>query len=104
MRIPIEKKSYLIVDDFGDMRSMLRSMLHMFGVTRMDVASNGKEAIQYMERNKYDVVLCDYNLGAGSKDGQQVLEEARHRRLMGFGTVFVMITAENTREIPYACV
>lgn len=98
MRTPFEKKSYLIVDDFGDMRSMLRSMLGMFGVTKVDAASNGKEAIQYLERGKYDVVLCDYNLGQG-KDGQQVLEEARHRELISLSTVFVMITAENTREM-----
>lgn len=98
MRIPLEKKTYLVVDDFGDMRAMLRSMLGMFGVSRVDTANNGKEAVQQMERNKYDVVLCDYNLGPG-KDGQQVLEEARHRRLISAGTVFIMITAENTRQM-----
>jgi CheY-like chemotaxis protein/Flp pilus assembly protein TadD len=98
MRTPLEKKSYLIVDDFGDMRSMLRSMLAMFGVTHMDTAATGKEAVQQMERNRYDVILCDYNLGSG-KDGQQVLEEARHRGLISISSVFVMITAENTREM-----
>ncbi len=98
MRIPIEKKSYLVVDDFGDMRAMLRSMLSMFGVIRVDTANNGKDAVQQMERNKYDVVLCDYNLGQG-KDGQQVLEEVRQRRLISVGTVFIMITAENTRQM-----
>lgn len=98
MRIPIEKKSYLIVDDFGDMRSMMRSMLGLFGVTRIDAASNGSDAIEQLEANRYDVVLCDYNLGPG-KDGQQVLEESRHRNLIGFGTVFVMVTAESTPEM-----
>lgn len=98
MRMPFEKKSFLVVDDFGDMRSMLRSMLGMFGVTRIDAVSNGRDAILHMERGAYDVVLCDYNLGPG-KDGQQVLEEARHRKLISYTTVFVMITAENTREM-----
>ncbi len=98
MRIPLEKKSYLVVDDFGDMRSMLRSMLTMFGVNRIDTANDGRDAIKRMERGKYDVVLCDYNLGPG-KDGQQVLEEARQRQLINVGTVFIMITAENTREM-----
>jgi CheY-like chemotaxis protein len=98
MRIPIEKKSYLVVDDFGDMRSMLRSMLNMFGVSRIDTANDGRDAVKRMEKAKYDVVLCDYNLGPG-KDGQQVLEEARQRQLISVGTVFVMITAENTREM-----
>jgi CheY-like chemotaxis protein len=94
----LEKKAFLVVDDFGDMRSSLRSMLATFGAGRIDTAANGKDAIALMEHNKYDVVLCDYNLGPG-KDGQQVLEEARHRSLLGLSSVFVMITAENTREM-----
>jgi tetratricopeptide (TPR) repeat protein len=91
------KKSFLIVDDFGDMRSMLRSMLQSIGVTRIRTVSNGEDAIQLLEKERYDIVLCDYNLGPG-KNGQQVLEEARHRELIGLGSVFVMITAENTRD------
>lgn len=91
----LNKKRYLVVDDYGDMRSALRSMLSLFGVTEIDNAKNGIEAIHKMEFNKYDVVLCDYNLGPG-QDGQQVLEEARHRKLISIGTAFIMITAENT--------
>lgn len=91
----LNQKSYLVVDDFGDMRSTLRSMLTLFGVTDIDNAKNGADAIQQMEYKKYGVVLCDYNLGPG-KDGQQVLEEARHRNLISISTSFIMITAENT--------
>ena len=71
-------KTFLVVDDFGDMRGMLRSMLSTVGVKEIDTANNGPEAIDALERRRYDIVLCDYNLGPG-KNGQQVLEEARHR-------------------------
>lgn len=98
MQTLLQQSTYLIVDDFGDMRSMLRSMLSLFGITRIDTAKNGSETIHLLERKKYDVILCDYNLGAG-KDGQQILEEARHRKLINLSTVFVMITAENTTEM-----
>jgi tetratricopeptide (TPR) repeat protein len=91
----LNQRSYLVVDDFGDMRSTLRSMLSLFGVTDIDNAKNGADAIQQMEQKKYGVILCDYNLGSG-KDGQQVLEEARHRNLISASTAFIMITAENT--------
>lgn len=87
---------FLIVDDFVDMRSVLKNMLTSFGVTKIDMVTNGKEAIRIIEQKRYDVILCDYNLGPG-RDGQQVLEEIRHRKLIGVGTVFVMVTAENTR-------
>ncbi|QGU31901.1 tetratricopeptide repeat-containing response regulator [Thermochromatium tepidum] len=91
-------KSFLVVDDFADMRSAIKGILISLGVTRIDQANNGKEAIAKLQNKHFDVILCDYNLGPG-KDGQQVLEEARHRRLIGVDTIFIMITAENTREM-----
>lgn len=97
-RHEIESKSFLVVDDFGDMRSMLRTMLSSIGIAVIDTAINGREAIEALEKRRYDVILCDYNLGPG-KNGQHVLEEARHRQLIGLDAVFVMITAENTREM-----
>jgi len=94
----IENKTFLVVDDFGDMRGMLRSMLTSIGVGEIDTAINGREAVEALEQKHYDIVLCDYNLGPG-KNGQHVLEEARFRQLIGLDAVFVMITAENTREM-----
>ncbi|MCG7968410.1 MAG: response regulator [Candidatus Thiodiazotropha taylori] len=94
----LENRLYLVVDDFGDMRSMMKNMLMACGVREIKLARNGNEAIELMEQERFDVVLCDYNLGAG-RDGQQVLEEAKYRHLMGLGSVFVMVTAENTRDM-----
>ncbi|MES9939815.1 MAG: response regulator [Candidatus Thiodiazotropha sp. 6PLUC2] len=94
----LENRLYLVVDDFGDMRSMMKNMLMACGVREITLARNGAEAIEQMEEKRFDVVLCDYNLGPG-RDGQQVLEEAKHRQLFGLGCVFVMVTAENTREM-----
>lgn len=91
-------KSYLVIDDFADMRAAIRSILASLGISRIDQARNGSDAITQMQDKRYDVVLCDYHLGPG-KDGQQVLEEARHRSLIGVDCIFIMITAENTREM-----
>jgi CheY-like chemotaxis protein/lipopolysaccharide biosynthesis regulator YciM len=92
------ERNYLVVDDFGDMRSMIKNMLMACGIKEIATANNGAQAIQRLEQSHYDVVLCDYNLGPG-KDGQQVLEEAKYRQLIGLGCVFIMITAENTRDM-----
>lgn len=100
---PFETKTYLVIDDFGDMRSMIKGLLRALGATHIDAARNAREALGMMARTRFDVVLCDYNLGPG-KNGQQLLEEARHRRLISIATVFVMITAENTREMVMASV
>lgn len=96
MKTQFRNLKFLVVDDFVDMRGVLKNMLASFDVTDVDTATNGKDAIAAIEKTRYDVILCDYNLGEG-RDGQQVLEEIRHRKLIGVGTVFIMVTAENTR-------
>ncbi|OGT00912.1 MAG: hypothetical protein A3F73_00590 [Gallionellales bacterium RIFCSPLOWO2_12_FULL_59_22] len=93
-------KSFLIVDDFQGMRTMLREMLRKFGSRNVDAVANGKEAIAFLEKNKYDVVLCDYNLGSG-KNGQHVLEEAKYRDLIGLATAWIIITAEKTADLVF---
>ncbi|MBT5230890.1 MAG: response regulator [Methylococcales bacterium] len=98
MKIDYEARKFLVVDDFAGFRSMLRGMLQMLGAKHIDDASNAARAVEKIAKNNYDVILCDYNLGSG-QDGQGVLEEAKFRGLVGYTTVFVMITAENTMKM-----
>ena len=76
----------LIVEDSAEARGMLRGFMRDSGVEKIDLASSGQEAIEAMKSHRYDVVLCDYNLGKG-KDGQQVLEEARVSKYLSYNTV-----------------
>lgn len=92
------ERSFLIVDDFEAMRRILRDLLRRCGANRVEVAGNGVEAINILRRAKYDVVLCDYYLGDG-KNGQQILEEARHEGLVGPATIWIMVTAEKTHDM-----
>ncbi|TVZ40876.1 tetratricopeptide repeat protein [Alteromonadaceae bacterium 2753L.S.0a.02] len=91
-------KKCLIVDDFPEIRGSLTRTLRTFGVNTVDTAANGEEAIKACGKKKYDIVLCDYNLGAG-KDGQQILEEVRYLRVLLMTSLFVMITGESSREM-----
>ncbi|WP_332878887.1 tetratricopeptide repeat protein [Massilia sp. S19_KUP03_FR1] len=90
-------KSYLIVDDFVGVRQLLRESLRNLGARNIDQASSGGEAMNLLGRIRYDVVLCDYNLGEG-KNGQQVLEEARQRNLLNPSSVWMMVSAEKSTE------
>ncbi len=91
-------KHCLLVDDMSEIRGSITRMLRTFGVRDVDTAATGEQAIELCEENYYDMVLCDYNLGAG-KDGQQILEELRHRKLLKNTSLFVMITAEAARDM-----
>jgi CheY-like chemotaxis protein len=94
----MKRKKVLVVDDFVNFRITMRNMLATLGVEHPDEAYNGEDAVRKMATKRFDVVFCDYNLGAG-KDGQQVMEEARERHLIGYSTIFMMVTAENTIDM-----
>lgn len=90
-------KHYLLVDDFIGIRQLLRESLRNLGARHIDQATSGGEAMMLLAKTRYDVVLCDYNLGEG-KNGQQVLEEARFRNLMLPSSVWLMVSAEKSVE------
>lgn len=94
----LKGKKVLIIDDFQEMRVMLRTMVEPLAPEMIKLAQNGEDATECLENNKFDVVFCDYNLGKG-KDGQQVLEEAKYRELLSYDSIYMMCTAENTSEM-----
>jgi DNA-binding response OmpR family regulator/lipopolysaccharide biosynthesis regulator YciM len=91
-------KRCLVIDDFPEIRGSLTRTLRNFGAKSVDTAADGEEAIKLCTNKKYDIVICDYNLGAG-KDGQQILEEVRFLRVLLMTSLFVMITGETGREM-----
>lgn len=95
MTFDLSNCKILIIDDFSQMRNSCRRMLMDFKATQIDDVSNGGAALEMMGRNKYDIILCDYNLN-DDIDGQNILEEARHEGILDFSSIFMMITAENT--------
>jgi len=96
--IRYSRKSVLIIEDFSEYAYSLRGMMTSMGSQRVDLVYNGENAIQACKEHQYDIILSDYNLG-DSKDGQQILEELCSFNIMKKSAVFLIITAENTREM-----
>ncbi len=96
--INLKMKKVLVVDDFFNFRLTMKNMLRSLGIMYIDDAANGEEAVKKLSSRKFDIVLCDYNLGTG-KSGQQVLEEAKYRGYINYAGIFIMVTAENTLEM-----
>ena len=93
----LSKFSGLLIDDVPEMRSALRIQLADCGLERCDAARNIKEALERIAANRYDLIVCDYNLGQGA-DGQQLLELVRRRKTLPLTTVFLMVTGETSYE------
>jgi len=102
-RLDLSKIRFLIIDDFANYRSMLRSILVNCGAQQIEGAKDAEAALKKITANQFDVILCDYNLGEG-QNGQQLLEEIMHRHLIPYGTIYIMITAENTQSMVMAAV
>lgn len=94
----LQDKRILIIDDLVEARSSLKKMIAHLGGVRIDVATNGQEAMDFINRYDYDLVLSDYSLDKG-KDGQQVLEEARFTKRLKPSALFVLVTGESTLEM-----
>ena len=94
----LTQSNVLVIDDFQGMRTMLREFVKAMGSTKIDTAANGREAMNYLRSNSYDIVICDFNLGPG-QNGQQVLDEARLFDYIGVSTIWVMVTAEKTTDM-----
>jgi len=90
--------SYLVVDDFESFRLSMRQMLRSCGADKIELVAQAGPAIQYCTYNHVDVVLCDYNLGKG-KNGQHILEELRYKKLLKRSSLFLMVTAETSKEM-----
>lgn len=70
-------------------------MLHTLKAEYIIEAKDAVNALNAISKHTFDVILCDYNLGSG-KNGQQILEEARLKKVLPFNTIFIIITSEQT--------
>ncbi|MEN3111604.1 tetratricopeptide repeat protein [Uliginosibacterium paludis] len=93
----IEDISVLIVDANAGMRTQLRNMLGLCGITKLALAVSAGVAVRKLRDQNFDIVLCEYHLGDG-QDGQHLLEDLRHHHLIPLATLFLMITGESQHE------
>jgi len=96
--INYSKLSVLVADDFSSFRNTVNGMLTSLGVSKIEMAASAQESVNWCQNHAFDVILCDYNLGAG-RTGQHVLEELRYKNLIDRHTLFIIVSAESSRNI-----
>ncbi len=82
----------LVVDDEEAMRYMLTSMLGKEGY-QVSAAANGGEALQLMEEDVFDLILCDIKMPV--MDGLAFLRELKKR---GYTLPVIMMSAYGTLD------
>ena len=82
----------LIIDDEKSIRKTLREILEYENYT-IDEAGDGAEGLAMLEKNDYDLVLCDIQMP--KLDGIEVLEKTMEA---GKDVQFIMVSAHGTIE------
>lgn len=90
------KLKVLVVDDFEMMRFMITKALREVGVTEIEEAEHGKQAIDKLadaesNNSPFQLVFCDWNMPEAT--GMEVLQFCRVMPAYQ-KTPFVMVTAE----------
>jgi len=86
------RKNLLIVDDEEEMRHMLSVLLRKQGY-KPEVANDGVDALEKIEKTLFDIILCDIRMPR--MDGLEFLTEAKKRHIE---SIFIMMSAYGTRD------
>lgn len=103
MAIDLTAKKILIVEAHAMLRETIKHILVSFGGRFIVTAESGREAIAAMKKDRYDIVLCDYNL-PDKKTGQQVLDDARYLKLLPVTAIFMIATDEHRLELALSAI
>ena len=85
----------LIVDDYSTMLRILRNLLRQLDLQNVDEASDGEEALFKLRKEKFDLVISDWNMQPMT--GLDLLRHVRADEKLR-ATPFIMVTAESKTE------
>lgn len=91
----LENQRVLIVDDQRAFQLMFKGILYSMGATNVAFAPTGEQALAKCANAEFDILFVDYHLGIG-KNGKQLLEDLRERKLLGPQCIFMLVTGENS--------
>ncbi len=85
----------LVVDDQVSMRGLTRYSLQQIGFKNVDDAANGKAALDKLVKEKFDLVISDWNMDV--MDGLVLLKLIRQHPQMK-KLPFIMVTGAGDKE------
>lgn len=94
----LENLAVLVVEANARIRVQLRTMLDGFKVGELQFVHSANAAIRRLRERHFDLILCEYDLGEESQDGQHLLEDLRTQNVISPQTLFVMISSERNYE------
>ena len=83
--------SILVVDDHASTRDLIKAILRSAGFSSVYQAENGKMALDWINREKIQLIICDWNMPIlnGLETLKMVRDDHRYKEVP-----FIMLTAE----------
>lgn len=92
-------KHVLIIEDQRPFLLLLRGLLNSMGATDVLTKPSAEQAISLCKKQKFDIIVCDLHLGSDKKNGFELIEELRIRKLIKPSTIFLLISADSARPV-----
>lgn len=87
----------LVVDDEEDVRQATAEYLSSIHQFKTDMAGSGEEALALLSRNRYDVIISDYEM-----EDMSGIDLLKHIRAQGYDTPFIIFTGRGREEVVIA--
>lgn len=97
------KSNILLIDDQPLALSYMKQSLDGLGFSQISLAENAKTALSRCKETKFDLILCSFNLGK-LKDGYQLYEELKKKKLVKTACGFIFISAETNPSLVHSVI
>jgi len=87
-------KHILVVDDSPVIRTLIQKCLIEEGYQYVDIAENGKDALQKCDQKSYDLILTDFDMP--EMNGEELVTALRHR--YGDNIIIIVLSAQASKQ------
>ena len=84
----------LLVENNVLLRSVAAEQLRNAGVGQVVQVSRVKDARLWIERERFDIIVCNREFEGTDDSGQDLLDELRRENQLPYSTVFLMVTSQ----------
>ncbi|MFC3120086.1 response regulator [Agaribacter flavus] len=98
-KLDYSDKRCLLVEDRRPFLLLLKGLLSNLGAKRVTTELTAEGGLKACKNTRYDIIICDLHLGNNRKNGFELLEEIRKRRLVKPSTVFIMISGDSAKSM-----
>ncbi len=84
----------LLVEGNAMLRSVAAEQLRSLGIGHVAQASRVRDARLLIERDAFDIIVCNREFEGSAESGQDLLDELRREHQLPHSTVFLMVTSQ----------